>query len=145
MLEAISWRAIRAFQHNTHTYQCTIHSRRYARGHTLSRPFPCPSAPHSSRVRPSVSSSPTAIAFQNTAILQCIRAPRPPSVQSPVALLPTPSVPSVVGRGAERLCNCERSGGVCWHTLPGSRGQIWPWPAQVIDHQEGKCFMSVWL
>lgn len=58
-----------------------------ARAHTLSRPFPCPSAPRTSRARLKVSSSPPAISFQNMAILQCIHTPcRPPSVHSPEAL-----------------------------------------------------------
>lgn len=64
------------------------HFRRHACDHTLSRPFLCPWAPHPSRVRLNVSSSPPAIAFRNMVILQRIRSSGPPSV---------------LGRGAERL------------------------------------------
>lgn len=137
MLEAISWRLIRAFQHNTHTH--TIHSRHcgIACERTLSRPFPCPSAPHPSRVRPKVSSSPPAVAFQNTAILQSIHATRPPSVQSPKAFRRLRATPiDVRTRSRETVPLCEKRWRVLAHS-PGVQRANMPWPVQLIDPQEG--------
>lgn len=126
------------------TQHTQILFRHYNRGiaceHTLPRPFPCPSAPHPSRVRLKASSSPPAIAFQNTAILQCIHLPKPPCEQSPKSLggLQTPSYPevSVVGPGAERSEQCVKRWCVLAH-CPGVQRANMSWSVRVIDPQEG--------
>lgn len=50
----------------------------------------------------------------------------------------------MLGRGAERPCHSVRSGGVCWHTLLGSRGQICHGQCSLSIPRRER-FMAVWL
>ena len=118
---------------------------------TLSRPFPCPSAPHASRARLKVSSSPPAISFRIMAILQCIHTPcRPPSVRSPEALGWSADSKLPWGAGSGTSSRERDPGAVCEavvcaaNTVLRSRGQSLPWPVQVIDLQEWN-LMVAWL